>query len=268
MSSLSLSRAWDETRSILLHDGQLLGTVALALIVLPQTIFAVIGAPVGPQYSGLSLIAYFVVILLGCAAQIALNRLAIGPSVTVGSAIATGFKRLPSVAAVGLLAAIAVMVVAIVLVMILTSTHLMTMPSAGQAPPSLLLLLLVLVTLLFAIFVLIFPLAAVETGNPLRLVARAWELSRHNYLRLLAFVVIIFVGLSLVVGATVMGLGSVILLALGKPVPGSLSALTLGIISGIVQGCFTIVTALMMARIYVQLAGGRGAQASVPSSGI
>jgi hypothetical protein len=160
------------------------------------------------------------------------------------------------------------MVVAIVLVMILTSTHLMTMPSAGQAPPSLLLLLIVLVTLLFAIFVLIFPLAAVETGNPLRLIARAWELSRHNYLRLLAFVVIIFVGLSLVVGATVMGLGSVILLALGKPVPGSLSALTLGIISGIVQACFTIVTALMMARIYVQLAGRGEAQASVPSSGI
>src|SRR5437868_8539559 len=143
MSSLSISAAWDETRSILVREGKLLAAVALALIVLPQTVFAVIGAPVGPQSSGLSLIAYFVVILLGCAAQIALNRLAIGPSVTVGSAIATGFQRLASVAAVGVLAAIAVMVVATVLLLILSSAGLMAVPRPGQAPPASLVLMLV-----------------------------------------------------------------------------------------------------------------------------
>jgi hypothetical protein len=269
MSSLSISAAWDETRSILVREGKLLAAVALALIVLPQSVFAVIGAPVGPQSSGLSLIAYFVVILLGCAAQIALNRLAIGPSVTVGSAIATGFQRLASVAAVGVLAAIAVMVVATVLLLILSSAGLMAVPIAGQAPPaSLVVLLIAIVTVVFAMFLLVFPLAAVETGNPLRLIARAWALSRHHYLRLLGFVVIIFVGLSLIMVAMLTGVGSVILLALGKPAPGSLSALALGIISGVVQGAFTIVTALMIARIYVQLAGRGGAQAGVPNSGI
>jgi hypothetical protein len=269
MSSLSISAAWDETRPILLREGKLLAAVALALIVLPQTVLAVIGAPVGPQSSGPSMIAYFIVILLGCAAQIALNRLAIGPSVTVGSAIGTGFRRLLSVAAVVVLAAIAVVALAVVLLLILTSARLMSVPSPGQAPPaSLLLMLIVMVALVFAMFVLVFPLAAVETGNPLRLIARAWALSRHNYLRLLGFVVIIFVGLSLIVVVTVTGLGSVILLALGKPEPGSLSALLLGIISGVVQASFTVVTAVMIARIYVQLAGRGGAHASVPNSGI
>jgi hypothetical protein len=92
-------------------------------------------------------------------------------------------------------------------------------------------------------------------------------LSRHNYLRLLGFVAIIFVGLTLAVLAVQKGLGSVILIALGKPDPGSLSALALGIVAGIVQAGFTIVTAVMIARIYLQLAGRHEAQVGVPNSG-
>jgi hypothetical protein len=266
MSSLSISAAWDQTRDIIARDGKLLVTVALALIVLPETVFAVIGAPVGPQASGLSIATYFVVILLGIAAQIALNRLAIGPAVTVGSAIATGFRRLASVAVVGVLLVIAIMVVAVALLLILGAVGAVTMPTPGQAPPSLVAMLVLVVVLAFAIFQLVFPLAAVETGNPFRLIARSWALSRHNYLRLLGFVVIVFIGLTLIVLATQLGLGSVIVLTLGRPNPGSLSALALGIIAGIIQAGFTIVTAVMIARIYLQLAG-REAQVGVPNSG-
>jgi len=42
MTRLSLSRAWDECVRILRRDGSLLATVALALIVLPEIIFAVV----------------------------------------------------------------------------------------------------------------------------------------------------------------------------------------------------------------------------------
>jgi hypothetical protein len=268
MSSLSISTAWDETRAIIARDGKLLVTVALALIVLPEAILAVIGAPAGTQASALSAITYFVVILLGIAAQIALNRLAIGPGVTVGSAIATGFRRLASVAAVALLMGIGIMVVAVVLLLILTSTGAITMPAPGQAPPPLLVsMLLLIVVLAFAVFDLVFPLAAVETGNPLRLIARAWALARHNYLRLLGFVAIVVVSLTLIVLATQLGLGSLIMLALGKPYPGSLAALAIGIVAGIIQAGFTIVTAVMIARIYLQLAGRHEAQVGVPNSG-
>jgi hypothetical protein len=40
MSKLSLSHAWEETKAILARDGNLLGTVALALVVLPQAVYA------------------------------------------------------------------------------------------------------------------------------------------------------------------------------------------------------------------------------------
>jgi len=269
MSSLSISEAWEEAKAIVARDGKLLATVALALIVFPQTVFGVVGAPVGPQSSGLSMITYIVVALLGCAAQISLNRLAIGPAVTVGSAIATGFRRLASVIVVGLLMAIVVVAVATVLLFALSAAGLMTMPSAGQAPPpSLLLLLILLILPAFALLQLVFPVAAVETGNPFRMISRAWALARHNFLRLLAFIAVILVGFVLVVLAIQLGLGSAIVLALGKPDPGSLSALALGIISGLIQAGFTVLTAIMIARIYVQLAGQHDAQVGVPNSGI
>jgi hypothetical protein len=73
------------------------------------------------------------------------------------------------------------------------------------------------------------------------------------------------VGLAVI--ASQVGLGSVIVLLLGRPNPGSMSALMLGLVAGVLQAVFTVITAVMLARIYVQLAG-REAQASVPSSGI
>ena len=93
MSILSISAAWDEARSILARDGLLYAAVALALIVLPEVVFAVVGAPVGAQATVLTSATYVVVLLLSFAAQIALNRLAIGPSVTVGSAIGREIGR-------------------------------------------------------------------------------------------------------------------------------------------------------------------------------
>jgi hypothetical protein len=268
MSSLSISAAWDETRSILARDGQLYAAVALALIVLPEVVFAVVGAPVGAQATVLTSATYIVVLLLSFAAQIALNRLAIGPSVTVGGAIGRGFARLPSVLAVLVGLMIALMLVAVLLLVILGAARLVTLPSAGQAPPlSLIAMLVLLVALAFAVVQLVFPLAAVETGNPVRLISRSWQLARGNYPRLLAFIIIIFFCFGLLVIASQLGVGSAVALLLGPPKPGSLSALVLGLAVGLIQAPFTVIAATMLARIYVQLAG-RDARPSVPNSGI
>lgn len=269
MSSLSISTAWEETRSILARDGQLYAAVALALIVLPEVIFAVVGVPAGPQATLLAQVIYAAVLLLGFVAQIALNRLAIGPSVTVGTAIRTGFVRLPSVIVVLALFSVALMIVAVVLMMILGAARLVTIPAPAQTPPpSLVLLLVLLVALGFAIVQLAFPISAVETGNPLRIISRSWQLAKGHYARLLAFIGLIIFTFILVVAATQYGVGSAVQLVLGPPKPGSLSALVLGLAVGLIQAPFTVIMATMLARIYAQLAGRGEAQASVPSSGI
>src|SRR5205085_7887092 len=96
---------------------------------------------------------------------------------------------------------------------------------AAEPSPSLLLLLIVLLVVTFAVLQLVFPVAAAETGNPLRLAKRSWQLSRGNYWRLLGFVCIIFLGLGVVVLAVQVGVGSVVALVLCPPRPGTLSAL-------------------------------------------
>jgi hypothetical protein len=267
MGRLSLSRAWEESAAILVREGGLLAAVALALIVLPQLLLAVVGIPMGNDASFLGRLVYIAAALLGFVAQIAVNRLAIGPPVTVRDAIAQGFVRVAPVFAVLILLIVGLVLITIVVVVILGAAGLMALPSAGQAPsPALLLVLVIATALLFAIFQLIFPLAAVETGNPLRLIVRSWQLGRSQYLRLLAFLIVVFLGIALLAFAGQYGAGSVVVLLFGQPNPGSFSALILGLILGLIQALFTVTTAVMLARIYVQLAG-RDAHASVPSSG-
>jgi hypothetical protein len=268
MRQLSISEAWEQTKAIVAREGKLLAAVALALIVLPQVVLAVVGPPVDVQATVISRILYIAAILLGFVAQIALNRLAIGPSVTVADAIRQGLVRLISLFAALILVMIGLLVIAVLLAMVLGAAKLIALPAAGQAPPaSFVAFLLLLTVLIFAIFQLVFPLAAVETGNPVRLLTRSWELGRGHYLRLLGFIVIVFVGVGIIAAINEFAIGSVILLALGRPSPGTLSALLLGLVGGTIQAAFTVVAAVMLARIYVQLAGRGQVQAGVPSSG-
>jgi len=171
--------------------------------------------------------------------------------------------------AVLFLFSIALMIVAVMLLFLLGALGLIVIPAAGQQPPpSLILMLIVLVALGFAVVQLAFPVAAVETGNPLRIISRSWQLAKGHYARLLGFIGLIIGCFIVVVIATQLGVGSAVALLLGPPRPGSLSALVLGLAIGLIQAPFTVITATMLARIYTQLVGHGDAQASVPSSGI
>ena len=166
-----------------------------------------------------------------------------------------------------LILSVALVVVLIIIVVILGGTGLMTPPAEGQRPPAALLALLILLTAVcYAIFQLTVPVAAAESGGPIRLMTRSWELGRGEYLRLLGFVAVVLAGLLTVLLAGQFVLGSMIALSLGPPNPGSLSALVLSLVVALIQSVFTVVFAVMLARIYVQLSGhGSG---SVPKSGI
>jgi hypothetical protein len=269
MRKVSISAAWDETKAIIARDGKLLAAVALALVTLPQTILAVVGLPVGPEAKPVSSLMYFAVVLIGLAAQVALNRLAIGPSTTVGGAIGRGFARLLPLLAAFILFGIALVLILMLIALPLAGAGVITIPAAGQPPsPSLILIMLILLALGFAIVQLAIPVSAAEVGGPIRLLTRSWHLSRGSYLRLLAFVLFVFVGI-VVIGLAVRSVvGSLIILALGNPTAGTMSALLLGLVGGLLQAAFTLVSAVMLARIYVQLAGRGETDSGVPITGI
>lgn len=269
MSGLSISRAWDDSKEILARDGRLFVSVSLALITLPQTILSLIGMPVSEQSSPLSRAVYLLVVVIGFAAQIAINRLAMAPSVTVGGACSRGISRVWALLAVFLIFVFALLFVLIISAYILGAAGIVMSPGSGQAPPpSLILLMILMVVLGSAVFQLAIPIAAAERGGPIYILSRTWALARGNYLRLLGFVLLIVLGLILFAVLARFVLGTLILAALGSPNPGSLSALVLGLVLGLAQAAITVVSATMLARIYVQLAGRSEVEASVPKTGI
>lgn len=267
MPKVSISQAWDESRAILGRDGKLIAPVALALIALPDLVLAVVGSPIANGASAVSRIVYIAAILLGIVAQVAINRLAIGPSTTVSDAITIGLVRLVPIFLVMAVAIISVAIVTEVVSLGLGAAGIALVKAPQQPTPALILVLMVLMMAVLAVTQLIFPVAAVETGNPVRLVSRSWNLARGNYWRLLGFVVTAVTGTALILMAVQLGFGTIVVLLAGRPDPGSISALLLGLISGLLQAGLTVVIGVTLARIYVQLSSHGAVHPSVPSSG-
>jgi hypothetical protein len=258
MAVLSISNAWEETKARIASDGRLLAIVAAALIVLPQTVLGLAAQQMVATGSRAILIVFALALLIGLIAQVALIRLSIDPAATVGEAIGRGVKRMPAALGSFVIVLAGLFLFMIVITLLLGAAGLVPAPGAGHSPPAIVIgLLLVLAALIYAVFQLAVPVAAAESGGPIHLLARSWTLARSAYWRLLAFIVLIFIGLVFVLLAGQFGIGSIVVSLLGPADPWSLSALVIELVIALIQASFTVVLAVMLARIYVQLAGAR-----------
>ena len=267
---LSLSKAWDESRSIFARDGGLLSAVALALLVLPQIVAGLV-APTTEAAPGLggrtiTLIAALVAVI----GQLAIVRLALGPSTTVGHAIGHGARRFPSIVGALLLLMLALGIALIPLMAVLMAAGIVAVPAAGAEPgPSftMLAILLVVACLLIAVkFMMTVPVASAEDAGPVTILKRSWRLTRGRYWPLLGLELLLLVAaVVLLIAAQLVG-GIIARLVGGDIAPFSLSALIFAIIVGVAQAAFTVLASVMLARIYVQLAAG-DAEVAVPTTG-
>ncbi|HJR82311.1 MAG TPA: glycerophosphoryl diester phosphodiesterase membrane domain-containing protein [Sphingomicrobium sp.] len=272
-SKLSISRAWDETREIFRRDGGLLISVALALIVLPAIVVGIVAPPEpGMQASGTDQILRLVSALIAIVGQLALIRLALGPSTTVGDAIAHGARRfLPAFGAILIL--ILIMAIVIIPLMAILGLAMGIDPSqmaAGAKPgPQIGLLILIMCLVAIAIsvrFTLLSPIASGEAIGPLAIIKRCWVLTKGHYWRILGLVVLLLVAaIFLLMTAGVLG-GLLARLVSSDIEPFSVAALIVSLVAGVAQGAFSVLASVMLARVYAQLAGA-GAEATVPSSG-
>ncbi|HKX92620.1 MAG TPA: hypothetical protein VJM15_09390 [Sphingomicrobium sp.] len=272
MADLSISKAWDETTAVLARDGKLITNVALALIVLPQALAGVLAPP--PTLSGASPPAWMpvvsvIVAIVGIIGQIAIARLALGPSITVGQAIEHGGRRvIPAFVALILFGVALALILTPIFLLIAGMSGLESLSSERPTPAAAGAIFVILVLCLFAAprFQLVVPTAAGEDGGPIRLLRRSWELTAGSYWRLFgflllvliaAFVVVLFVGQIMV--------GIIIRTTFGTIHPFTLGALVAALLTAAAAAAFAAVTSVVVARIYAQLSG-RGA-ASVPKSG-
>lgn len=271
MAQLSISKAWDETRDVLAKDGRLMASVALALVLLPQVIADVlVPAPnlSGEQQPSWTPILTILVALAGLVGQIAIIRLALGPTTSVGQAISHGTKRLlPGFGALILFALPLAIILGLLLVAV-GGPNVMDGLRSGTPDPAV--GRVILLFLLFAVaisvrFQFTMPVTSGEQGGPIHILRRSWELTSGNYWRLLGFLALVLIT-AIVILLVAQFTGAILARALfGDIKPLSLSALLVALIAGAVQTGFVVVFATMLARMYAQVAG-RGS-ASVPKSG-
>ena len=274
MRRLSISLAWEQTKSCLAADGRLLATVAAALVSLPIAVVDVIG-PNGftkdnlqsPEFIVLG-IAVLILLLTG---QLSIIRLAIRPSVSVGDAILHGVRRLPFYVLASMVVGVSLLVLAIVLGMGLFAAgapanpeQLATSPAFGAAA---LVFLLVYCFLWVRILAISAPVAGAEPVGPITIIRRSWDLTAGHFWRLLAFLLLFFVGGAIALKAVQLVAALVATIALGPLNSLSPSALVVALIDGIANGVFITILTVMLARVYVQLSGGGSIDVSVPSSG-
>jgi hypothetical protein len=274
MRRLSISLAWEQTLSCLAADGRLLATVAAALVALPLVVTGVLmpegfsATDVDRLWSGLLL---FVVGLLLLVAQLALVRLALSPSVSVGEALAHSIRRLPSYLLAWVVIGIGFLIVVTVGAAALVASGVQVSDQQIPASPATWTVMIALIAIYCVIWVRIIamaaPIASAESLGPLALIRRSWDLTAGHFWRLLGFALLFFVGGIIAVWAVVAVTALLVRLLFGAPDPLSVGALILAIVNAIANAAVVTVLTVMLARIYVQLSGRGSIDVSVPSSG-
>ena len=266
MASLSISKAWDETKQVVARDGRLLTTVALALFVLPGVVTDLAAPPAAagelPKFD-LGTILMAVMLVIALAGQLAVIRLASGSGLTVGQAIAHGAQRVPAYLAASLIWLLPFVIVAVLLV------RSIGVPADNPSPAAALGLLLVIgVMIFFAVrFLMSSAVASNELAGPVAILRRSWDLTRGQWWRMFGFfMVFLIAALIAVIAVGAIG-GIVAKLVFGGTEPLTVGGLLVSLLTQIVSASVSVLLMVMLARIYGQLAGAGDAEVSVPTTG-
>jgi hypothetical protein len=265
MAKLSLSRAWEESSVVLQHDGKLLTIVALALIALPSTVQSMITPPASQgelPAPGPWIAVAIAALIIGIIGQLAIIRLAVGPHTTVGEAIGHGARRTPTYFAAVVIWILPIAIATVFLIEGMRGGK----PSAAAA---LGFVVLMLAVIFFVVrFILMPPVASAEAVGPVAILRRSWALTRGNWWRLFAFLLLFIIAAFCLVIASEVVVGSVVTLILGTPEHMSVGALIIALVTQLLIAALSVVYFVMVARMYLQLSGGGETVATVPSSGI
>lgn len=273
MRRLSISLAWEQTKSCIAADGRLFAIVAAALIALPVAVGEVIspGGYSADTVKSPSILIMLAILLFVLTGQLSIVRLAIGPSVSVGEAITHGARRLPFYFLSALLVAVSLAIVGIVLaaVLLASGTPMAENQLASSPGFAIAATLFILVYCFFWVRIIAISaaVAGAEAVGPIAIVQRSWEITGGHFWRLLGFLLLFFIGAAIALKALQLLADLLATLLLGSIDSLSPSALVVALIDGIGNGAVIAILTVMLARIYVQLSGRGSIDVSVPSSG-
>lgn len=265
MSKVSISAAWEESKRVLVQDGRLLVAVALALFVLPGLVLDLTVPDASPGKlppAGPWIIFVVVALCVSLIGQLAVIRLAMGPHVTVGEAIAHGARRLLAYLASVLMWMLPFLIVAALLFNLLAAN-----PANPPPGPALGLLLVSGVMLFVAVrLMLSSAIASAEPIGPAAIIRRSWDLTRGNWWRMFGFFVAFIIGAVVLFWAVQTVFGLIANLVFDGSERGGLAWFIVRVVSQLVSATISVAFFVMLARIYSQLAARGEAQRSVPRS--
>jgi len=163
---------------------------------------------------------------------------------TVGEALGTGLKSIPSYIAAQLLSAMAAgLAVGLPLALI---------AMAGPVAAALAILLaLPVIIYLFIKFALIAPVIAIEgERNPVSAMLRSWRLTKGNSFRIFLFLFLLMFTIG-IIAALVSGILGLVLTAFGEPV----TTIGIDLVSALINAIVTVIFLVVTVAIHRQLAG-------------
>lgn len=257
LSSLSVGKAWDESVQFIRRERRLVGPVALAFYFLPA-LFVRWAYPSGAGAGALWLgMAQMIAVLAGF---LAIAALALGAASRVGEALALAGRRLGRVILAFLIAGIPLTIILIVLILVLGGSSLESGMTAEQmaANPAFRQIMLIALVLVGVVGSRLYPIwgqAVTGEESAMGLLKRAWSLSSGHSLKLLGIVVGLLLMGVIAQQAAVWSIGSVAIVAFGKPAAFSLSALLMALAGAAVGAVFAVINSVLAAHVFAQLAG-------------
>ncbi|MCJ8155824.1 hypothetical protein [Sphingomonas sp. LaA6.9] len=254
MKTLSISAAWNEASAFVKREGSLLFPVAFALIALPSILFQatapvpVPGEQSEPSFWPLFFLPMLLVTLLG---TLTLTIMALHPGTIVKDAIAGASRRvLPVFGAIFLFG----LVVALIATPIAVASA-GAQVGIGAGLVGLLLFATIPVLLFVCVrLMLVNVVGANEVIGPFAMLRRSWALTAGHFWKLLGFLMVVTI-VVVVVAIAVNAIGGIFVsLAVGQPDPGSLPAVLILILSGLLNAIVSVFVTAAIARIYAQLA--------------
>jgi hypothetical protein len=269
MAALSISRAWDETKARIATDGRLITIVAAALLAFPALISGVISPETSSSDQPIGeAIVLLIASLVAIVGQLAIIRLAVTPAVSVGEAIGHGTRRMPIYIVSAVLIGLGLLIAAIPFVALAMAAGIPLDAKAIKTSPAAELIVLALVCFVAIRMLLSSAVASEEAIGPVEIIRRSWTLTAGHWWRLFGFLILFLIGAVIAMSAVNWAVGFVAVMWFGPIAPLSASALIVAIVDAVVNATVTVFLAVMLARIYLQLAGRSPAGPSVPRSGI
>lgn len=262
MGKISVSKAWDETTAFIGRERRLVSPVVLALVFLPTLVFRVFAPqPSLPELMAghypwyLPWLSYglLFVQLVGGAALI---LLALGSREAVGGTIVTGFKRAIVIVLAMLLGAL--LMTPVMIVLLITAGLTGGMPTNPNAiPPGFMAMIAVFCLLLLLLVlrvILLIPATAAERIGPWAALRRGWQLGRGNGGRLIATMVLLFIGAMVLNYAATAVVGTIARVALGSNQGATLGGVLVALVVAALGSAVFVVQYVLLAFLYRQAA--------------